>query len=220
MEQDLILKGLAPTTRRNYLLYCRKFAAHYGRSPEELRETEIREYLLHLIQVEQVSYATYRQIIAALKFLYRVTLNREMGGHLNHIVREFAAYYHSERPHQALGNEPLLKLSAAEPIPGGEIVCEERLGGLLKHYVRRAVSAAGPASKRTFHFGALVVRMCKADLDAPATSRYDFRVHRTAPFQQNAVEPREFIAAAAAPPLKSACQIFCTGQAPRVEQIC
>jgi putative transposase len=58
--------------------------------------------------------------------------------HLNHIVREFTAYYHSERPHQALGNEPLLKLPPAEPILGGEIVCEERLGGLLKHYVRRA----------------------------------------------------------------------------------
>ena len=76
MEQDLILKQLAPSTRRNYLLYCRKFAAHYGRSPEELGEAEIREYLLHLIQVEQVSYATYRQIVAAVKFLYTVTLGR------------------------------------------------------------------------------------------------------------------------------------------------
>lgn len=59
MEQDLVLKGLAPTTRRNYLLYCRKFAAHYGRSPEQLGEPEIRAYLLHLIQVEQVSYAHF-----------------------------------------------------------------------------------------------------------------------------------------------------------------
>lgn len=77
MEQDLVLKGLAPTTRRNYLLYCKKFAAHYGRSPEQLGEPEIRAYLLHLIQVEQVSYPTYRQILAALKFLYRTTLGRE-----------------------------------------------------------------------------------------------------------------------------------------------
>lgn len=76
MEQDLILKKLSPATRRNYLLYCRKFAAHYRRSPEELGETEIREYLLRVIQVEQVSYATYRQILAGLKFLYGVTLGR------------------------------------------------------------------------------------------------------------------------------------------------
>ncbi len=76
MEQDLILKQLAPSTRRNYLLYCRRLAVHYGRSPEELEETEVREFLLYLIQVEQVSYATYRQVIAALRFLYSVTLGR------------------------------------------------------------------------------------------------------------------------------------------------
>ena len=41
MEQDLILRKLSPATRRNYLLYCRKFAAHFGRSPEELGESEL-----------------------------------------------------------------------------------------------------------------------------------------------------------------------------------
>jgi integrase/recombinase XerD len=76
MEQDLILKKLSPATRRNYLLYCRKFAAHYRRSPEELGEAEIRAYLIRVIQVEQLSYSTYRQILAALKFLYGVTLGR------------------------------------------------------------------------------------------------------------------------------------------------
>ena len=51
MEQDLILRQLSPSTRRNYLLYCRKFAAHYGRSPEDLGEAEIRDFLLHSIKM-------------------------------------------------------------------------------------------------------------------------------------------------------------------------
>jgi integrase/recombinase XerD len=76
MEEDLKLRGLSPATRRNYLLYCRKFVAHYGRRPEELGEAEIRQFLLHLIEVEEVSYPTYRQILAAVKFLYTVTLSR------------------------------------------------------------------------------------------------------------------------------------------------
>jgi integrase/recombinase XerD len=76
MEQDLILRRFSPATRRNYLLYCRKFAEHYWRRPEELGEAEIRAFLLHLIQSEQVSYSTYRQVLAALKFLYTVTLAR------------------------------------------------------------------------------------------------------------------------------------------------
>ena len=46
MEQDLILRGLRPTTRRNYLLYCRKFAQHFHRSPEEMGQAEIRQFLL------------------------------------------------------------------------------------------------------------------------------------------------------------------------------
>ena len=76
MEQDLKLKGVSPATIRNYLLYCRKFAAFYMRSPEELGVAEIRAFLLHQIEVEQLAYASYRQVYAALKFLYSVTLGR------------------------------------------------------------------------------------------------------------------------------------------------
>jgi integrase/recombinase XerD len=61
MEQDLKLKGVSPATIRNYLLYCRKFAAFYMRSPEELGASEIRAFLLHQIEVEQLAYASYRQ---------------------------------------------------------------------------------------------------------------------------------------------------------------
>jgi integrase/recombinase XerD len=76
MEQDLILRRLQPSTRRNYLFYCRQFAAFFKRSPEVLGEAEIRQFLLHYIQVRHCSYDTYKQIRAALKFLYAVTLGR------------------------------------------------------------------------------------------------------------------------------------------------
>jgi len=56
--------------------------------------------------------------------------------HLRQLVAEYVAHYNEERPHQGKDNDllsgipdpPILKLSAAE------IVCDERLGGLLKHY--------------------------------------------------------------------------------------
>jgi site-specific recombinase XerD len=76
MEQDLILRRLRPATRRNYLFYCQQFAAFFHRSPEELGEAEIRQFLLHHIQGRRASHETYRQIRAALKFLYTVTLKR------------------------------------------------------------------------------------------------------------------------------------------------
>jgi integrase/recombinase XerD len=76
MAQDLKLRGLSPSTSRNYLLYCGKFAAFFMRSPEELGAADVRAFLLHQIEVEQLAYASYRQIYAALKFLYTVTLGR------------------------------------------------------------------------------------------------------------------------------------------------
>ena len=57
--------------------------------------------------------------------------------HLNHIVREFVDYYHRCRPHQGIGNRPPLDLDLPPPT-SGEVVCDERLGGLLKHYCRKA----------------------------------------------------------------------------------
>ena len=83
MEQDLKLKGVSPATIRNYLLYCRKFAAFFMRSPEELGAAEVRAFLLHQIEVEQLAYASFRQVYAALKFLYGVTLGRP--GEVSHI---------------------------------------------------------------------------------------------------------------------------------------
>jgi integrase/recombinase XerD len=76
MEQDLKLRGVSPATIRNYLLYCRKFAAFFMRSPEELGAAEVRAFLMHQIEVDQLAYASYRQVYAALKFLYTVTLAR------------------------------------------------------------------------------------------------------------------------------------------------
>ena len=72
--------------------------------------------------------------------------------HLNHLVVAFVDYYHRLRPHQGKENELLVPMSVAqkrrrkkqwrrqEPteIPLSEIRCEDRLGGLLKHYYRKA----------------------------------------------------------------------------------
>ena len=61
--------------------------------------------------------------------------------HLNHIVSEFVRFYHDCRPHQALRNMPPAANGPPPEIDSvqlDEIVCHERLGGVLKHYERRA----------------------------------------------------------------------------------
>ena len=56
---------------------------------------------------------------------------------LDHIVSEYLAYYHEERPHQGKDNLPLTGDWSAPPSKGN-IRCGMRLGGLLKHYYRQA----------------------------------------------------------------------------------
>ena len=58
--------------------------------------------------------------------------------HLDYLAGEFVGYCHTQRPHQSMGNQPLLKLNNDQSIEHGEVACEERLGGLLRHYYRRA----------------------------------------------------------------------------------
>lgn len=62
--------------------------------------------------------------------------------HFRHIIDCYVAHYHEERPHQGLSNRPLTQSGEDSEIivafPSGEVVCEERLGGLLKHYHRAA----------------------------------------------------------------------------------
>ena len=63
-------------------------------------------------------------------------------GLLDHIVQTYASYHNQYRPHQGLGNRPLgiskdrsLQMTDLDV---GQIRCKEWLGGMLRHYYRKA----------------------------------------------------------------------------------
>jgi len=61
--------------------------------------------------------------------------------HLNYITKHAMAWYNQERPHSARDHLPPACEKPPEPqvsLKMSEIVCTTRLGGLLKHYSRRA----------------------------------------------------------------------------------
>ncbi|WP_428267937.1 tyrosine-type recombinase/integrase [Haliangium sp.] len=78
MEADLKIGGYSASTRKSYLRYARQYAAYHMRSPAEMGAEEVRRFLLHMVEEQQVSRATLQVVRAALVFLYRVTLNRPM----------------------------------------------------------------------------------------------------------------------------------------------
>jgi transposase InsO family protein len=56
---------------------------------------------------------------------------------LRRALREYGAHFHQERPHQGLGNE-LIAPEHRVDSPTGNVVVDERLGGLLQSYRRIA----------------------------------------------------------------------------------
>ena len=60
--------------------------------------------------------------------------------HLEHLIREYERHYNTVRPHQGLGNATISAPPPPTEVPldPTEIACDSRLGGLLRHYHRRA----------------------------------------------------------------------------------
>jgi len=76
MYQDLTLRGYRARTRGQYLRWAERYVAHFHRAPGQMGEPEIRAFLMHLLEQQAASPATHKMAVAALRFLYGVTLDR------------------------------------------------------------------------------------------------------------------------------------------------
>jgi site-specific recombinase XerD len=76
MLEDLKLRNRSAITQRCYLSCARRFAERFPqRPPATLGEPEIRQFLVDLVE-RGASPATHYQHVAAIKFLYGVTLRK------------------------------------------------------------------------------------------------------------------------------------------------
>src|SRR4030043_1508263 len=80
MKRDLELKNYSPKTRACYLASVKSVALYFRRSPEQLSDQQIREYLHYLIQEKKASQSVISQSYSALKFFYETTLKRDWNG--------------------------------------------------------------------------------------------------------------------------------------------
>ena len=77
MTEDMQLRNLALNTQISYLLQVSCFARHFGKSPAELGEEEIRAYQIYLTTEKKLSPGSIHSAVAALRFFYKVTLKRD-----------------------------------------------------------------------------------------------------------------------------------------------
>lgn len=75
--EDLQVRNYAVSTIDSYTYHVAQFAKHFGRSPEQLGQEEVRAWQVHLVTKKKVSWSSFNQAVCALRFLYRVTLPRD-----------------------------------------------------------------------------------------------------------------------------------------------
>jgi site-specific recombinase XerD len=76
MTDDMTIRNFSPYTQRNYLFTVSRLARHFKISPAELGSEQLRDYLNHL-SAAKVSPSYFNTTVAALRFLYTITLERE-----------------------------------------------------------------------------------------------------------------------------------------------
>ena len=83
MLTDLRIRNYAERTQEIYVTRVAEMARHFKCSPEELGSEEIRGYLRYLKEERGVSRSAFAQVVGALRFLYRETLDQpEMIRHM------------------------------------------------------------------------------------------------------------------------------------------
>src|SRR6202165_1107998 len=76
MIEDMRIRNLSQRTQTTYVEQVARFARHFGKSPELLGPAEIRSWRLHLTENKRLAASSISVTVAALRFLYTVTLKQ------------------------------------------------------------------------------------------------------------------------------------------------
>lgn len=76
MQEELQRRNYSEATAVCYVRHVAEFAQFFRRSPDSLGAEEIKQFQLHLIHQKKVSWSTYIQATAALRFFYIKTLGQ------------------------------------------------------------------------------------------------------------------------------------------------
>jgi integrase/recombinase XerD len=76
MIDDMQMRNFAANTQKAYVERVSQFSRYFGKSPELLGADHVRRYQLYLVQEKRASWSQVAQNVAALRFLYCVTLRK------------------------------------------------------------------------------------------------------------------------------------------------
>src|SRR6266496_6836503 len=77
MTEDMQVRNLALNTQTCYVQQVSLFARHFGKSPEQLGPEDIRTYQVYLTNEKKLAPGSVLIAVAALRFLYKISLKRD-----------------------------------------------------------------------------------------------------------------------------------------------
>jgi len=77
MTEDMQVRNLSPHTQASYLQQVSLLARHFRMAPDALTPEHIRTYQIYLTNEKKLAPNSIHTAVAALRFLYRVTLKKE-----------------------------------------------------------------------------------------------------------------------------------------------
>lgn len=86
-QRDMTVRGLAPRTQQSYTGYVADLARHYPRSPDRIAYDQVVDGIHHLIRERHLAPSSVNLAVNAVRFLYAVTLRRNVADLLAAIPR-------------------------------------------------------------------------------------------------------------------------------------
>lgn len=77
MIEDMQLRGFSSRTQAAYLRQVRQLVEFCKKTPDKIREEDLREYFIYLKNEKRVARNTYIQALSGIKFFFEHTLQRE-----------------------------------------------------------------------------------------------------------------------------------------------
>jgi len=108
MIDDMTARRFSEATRKDYVRHVRTFAAFLGRSPETATCEDLRRFQLHTAQ-QQIGPATVNAAVAALRFFFKVTLERP------DLVRHLTTVQEPRKAPIVLNQDEVARLLQAAP---------------------------------------------------------------------------------------------------------
>jgi len=108
MIDDMTARRFSEATRKDYVRHVRTFTAFLGRSPEKATHEDLRRFQLHMAQ-QQIGPATINAAVAALRFFFKVTLERP------DLVRRLTTVQEPRKAPIVLNQDEVARLLQAAP---------------------------------------------------------------------------------------------------------